>query len=256
MSRYACRRCDWQPPDEDPREALCAHAIERGHQLCIVCGLSLAHDEPQTCMRCVDQVRQDMREIEQLYALLPGMLADAVYGQPGKPREGGASTEDPLPGGVLLTMLAPGSAGAQAQGHEENADNRPDDPPSVAFELSRWEDDWRSVRGEPAALEEANVSGAREYLDRRLLWAANSHPAFDEFASDVRALLGKVRGAASMAERPETGAPCFECSAALERGWGETGLSDDWHCPRCRRTYTQAAYWLAVRARLEKARTA
>lgn len=265
----ACRRCDWRPDlDGSVREQLAGHAAESGHLLCVVCGWSLAGASPQTCPDCVASVRRELGQIVDLFALLEPMMLGLAYGQPAAARTGGRGAEEQLLGGDALVMLAGGSS----SGHDR--DGLENDPPAVAAELGLWEDDWRSVRGEPAASGLATVAGATDYLGRRLSWAADHHPAFDEFASDVRRLRSRLRSATATDDRPETGAPCFECGAKLERrranrvrrfgcrGHGGRcpwphephgcadvgGLVDEWQCPRCRRRYEDAEYWLAVRA--------
>lgn len=138
----------------------------------------------------------------------------------------------------------------------EGPAEQPGDPESVAFELCRWEDDWRQVRGEPAAETVGTVASAAGYLERRMGWAADEHLAFDEFAEDVRRLLTRLRTATATDDHPEAGAPCFEegCGGTLVREWTEQGLSESWRCPRCRRVYEPAAYWLAVKAEMEHRR--
>lgn len=216
MTRYDCRRCKWVPdPDaESSRGQLLGHARETGHPLCILCSAPLPWDRPMTCLPCLADVRRALAELVQLYALLPAAMLGGAYGEPAKPRSDG-SGESGFPGGDHLVMLAGGSrAGEQVWNDEAE---RVEDPQSVAFELSRWEDDWRLTRREPAATGAATVSGAADYLGSRLGWAADHHEAFDEFGADVRRLLSRLRTATATDDRPETGAPCFDCGATLER---------------------------------------
>lgn len=257
MSRYACRRCDWRPEGDEPRDQLAAHAIDAAHPLCVVCGLSLHPDDPKlACETCLTDARANLAEIVELTATLPEVMADAAYGMPSAPRNGARSDEQALPGGDGLVMLAGGSAGltglrAMLAGQEPPEDARDSDPVSVAYELSRWEDDWRLTRGEPAAESAATVVGAAGYLEVHTRWAANEHLAFDEFAGDLRKLLVRLRSVTGRIDRPETGAPCFDCGTVLCRDWTDAGLSEHWRCPCCRRVYEDAEYWLAVRAAME-----
>lgn len=152
---------------------------------------------------------------------------------------------------------------------------------SVSHELGQWEDDWRRMRGEPAAPGPAFVSTAVEYLTVNVSWAASRHPAFREFADDMRRLRWMLEAVTRTVDRPvRASAPCFElrpatdpdeeessriCGGVLERHYlapesggppsasPAHGLQDDWVCRRCKRVYDQAGYWLAVRSQLERA---
>lgn len=256
MTRHACRRCDWTPePGAGPAaEQLSEHAAESQHWLCVVCSTSLPADRPQTCTPCLAEVRRSLRRVVELYALLPATMLGGAYGEPGKPRGDAAPTgEPPLPGGDVLVLLAGGSRGL-AHVWDDELDEQESDPQSVAFELGRWEDDWRLTRGEPAAEVAGTVLLAVAYLEPRIGWAADSHPAFDEFARDVKRLLSRLATATATDDRPVAGAPCFECGTTLVRRWSDRGLEDDFTCPRCRRVYEPAAYWLAVKAEMEHRR--
>lgn len=240
-----CRLCDWRPahnPDSPgPLSQLADHAVDSGHPVCLVCGRSLTSTELRTCESCVAEVRRLLVEVVQLFALLPMTLGHPVGARYDADSPHGGSDERPLPGGDALVMLGPGSMAAGALG-------LPSDPPAVAAELGGWEDDWRSTRREPAADCEATVAGAAAYLSDRAGWSASHHDAFDEFVTDLRRITARLRDATAMSDRPQLGVPCFDCGADLRRAYGE----DDYRCPRCRRTYDEASYWLAVRANLEQ----
>ena len=256
MSRFACHRCDFRPEGEFAHEQLVAHSHGAEHPLCIVCALSLHRDEQQTCETCITATRATLAEIVELYALLPETMTEGAYGQPAAPRNGARGSETPMPGGDALVMLGPGSRGHEVvaailRGEDVADEERAGDVQSVAWELARWEDDWRLTRGEPAAEGPATVLGAAGYLEVKARWAGNEHPAFDEFAGDLRKLAARLRSVTGHAERPETGAPCFDCGTTLRREWTDAGLADHWRCPVCHRVYEDAEYWLAVRAAME-----
>lgn len=237
-----CHRCDWQHdrdvPDP-PRAQLAAHSAESGHPLCVVCLGSLEPTELQTCLGCLASVRRLMAEIVDLFAMLPETLGHPK-GAMLDPDSVTSAKDRPLPGGDALVMLGPGGRGPC----------EPSDPPAVAFELGTWEDDWRHCRREPAADCDATVISAVSYLSRNAGWAAEHHTAFDEFAGDVRRMHHRLEVATAMDDRPQVGVPCFECGADLRRRLGE----EHYACPRCRREYDDASYWLAVRAQLEDER--
>jgi ribosomal protein L37AE/L43A len=290
MSRYACRRCDWTPADsETPRVDLLEHSGDAEHPVCVVCGLSLERAELQACVPCLADLRVRLAGILELYALLPAELGHptaAPMDASGAHRD----DETALPGGRVLALLAPGSEGAQWRGRprpttldktpwrtearlrhdgaiwspdptvqaaqaadlvwveRDRNDNDPTLTPSVAFELARWEDAIRAARHDPAAQAPPTVSGAVGYLTTTAGWAADYHPAFAELAEDVRNLHSALEEVTSRSNRPQIGAPCLECEADLHRQYGE----EHWTCPRCRRQYDAASYWLSVRADLEK----
>lgn len=270
MSRHDCRRCDWVPSTAGepigPLSQLADHAADTGHWLCVVCGLSLPAEVQQTCIPCIADTRQRLNEVVEMYAALPGELGHPTASPLDAPG-GPLGDETPLPGGDALTLLSNGSEGRLWRGRVKGDrlahtpwraiadeivlnDNLPSDAPSAAFELSRWEDAFREDRGESVAMTEATVSGAVAYLEPVVGWAGAHHPAFDEFADDVRRLHRKLQDVTGRSERPTVGTTCFEegCSAQLLRQNGE----DHYRCPRCRREYDDASYWLAVKAEMEE----
>lgn len=244
-----CARCDYQADD------LAGHAHDAGHPLCACCGRSLAHEERQTCERCLTKAREHLAAIVDCYALLPALIGVPANGAQWGVRAS-QSDEQPIPGGEAVVMLSNGSEGARAQGEAHNLDHYPNDPPSVAFELARWEDDWRSFRGDPAADGPASVVTAAGYLEIHTRWAAQHHPAFDEFLSDLRKLRGKLEAVTGTSTRPlrDPGEiACFDCGEKqLVREWTDQGFDDEWQCRACHRRYDQASYWLAMRAKLEE----
>ncbi len=206
---------------------------------CMLCGHDLHPTEVATCVRCLGRVRAGLVRIEQLFVVLPSLLVQLQVGYDL------CRTDDPhrLPAEDVLTMLGPGSS--SHFGHES-------DPPAVAFELGQWEDIWRQDRGEPAAMYLATVPLAVTYLSSRAGWAAAHHMAFDQFAADVKRIVGWLEEATGTVDRPERGAPCIYCrDTLLERGWTDEGRVDDWICPRCWRSFPEAHYRLAIRMALE-----
>lgn len=255
----------------------CKSPMKCGQRHCVVCVGHLIDLEPQTCVACLGRVRRDLADILALFALLPdqlghrsgqtalGLMAPGSVGAFWRDAEVVSRLEStPWRPAQRLRHLPvvwsedPVHQAEQAATIEwiagsENP-HRASDPPSVAFELGQWEDDWRSVRGEPAATEAGTVAGAVGYLSVRAGWAADHHRAFDDFASEVARLRFGLEVATSMDSRPliGVGVQCFECSVDLRREWTDTGLADNWTCPRCWRAYDQESYWLAVREHLEK----
>jgi len=235
MSR--CARCDFRTisdQEQRPREQLLEHADQAGHPLCVVCQRSITHSEIQTCEPCLTQARTLLSGIVMMWAELPRHIGNLCGTSYDSDRPGGVDGE-PLPGGDALVLAGPGGSGQTGRrltamelldgkiqhldGREHAVDNKPTDPSSVAQVLISWEDDWRHIHGEPAALlPGASLSkvtrAASRYLDTHCRWAANNHDAFDEFASDLRHLhtrLERVTGRESRQPRAE--AECFDCGA-------------------------------------------
>lgn len=261
MSRHDCRAtdCGWRPdatPDVDesrrtglsPAAQLAAHAIDSGHRLCPVCYLSQSeHDPVMACERCLTRARETLADIARMYAELPrhlGHVPSTCYDQS---RPGGGDGR-PLLGGDVLVLLGPGSEGLA----EDGETTRDGDCTSVAYELGWWEAEWREHRHEPTLVgvrsPAATVRSAVRYLDTRARWAAQSHPGFDEFATDLAEVHLRLERATGRALAPsKAGAACFDCGGALVRrirtdGFEETHVT----CARCRRQYSPAAYLLAL----------
>lgn len=263
MSRR-CRRCDHVADignRDDDLAAAQAHAQSAQHWLCRVCGTSLRWEESATCGPCVAAVRDALTEIVTLYAQLEVPIRSLPKAQPYDTAHARSSDTSLL---TPLVMRSPGNAGTSAPSasgdRSHAADNHPDDPPAVVAELAGCEDDWRVLRGRFTSTH-ANpgpptLVGAVGYLTRHLAWAADAHPAFDEFAALVADLRRRLQAAVGDGEARTSGAPCQHCHVPLVKSWDDSGASDDWHCPRCRRVYTEAEYWLAVRAEYEALRDA
>lgn len=109
------------------------------------------------------------------------------------------------------------------------------------------------------------------FLTVHARWAANSHPAFSEFAADMRDLRATLEAATSRTRRPtKAGAQCFACGSPLVRRVVEstvtaqirsgesverTGQLEEDHvtCTACREQYDPARYTLALKAAAEDA---
>lgn len=251
-----CARCPWEAEgllsDKAAlREQRIEHAAGWEHLLCVVCTRSLAAGQPQTCDQCITHTRQDLAGIALLYDELPRHLGHVRSATYDGGRRGGTDGR-PMPGGDLLALLGRGSQGLA----EDEFTTRDHDPTSVAFELGWWVVDWQERRGETPDLRprsaRAQVHDAVAYLDRLARWAATSHPAFDQFAAELRLLHSRLEQATGRTRSPsKAGASCFDCGGTLVRKVDpHTGLEQDAvTCNRCRSRYTPARYTLALAAR-------
>jgi hypothetical protein len=146
---------------------------------------------------------------------------------------------EPMPGGDVLVMLGPGSA----SWHDTP------DVDSVLGLLERWDTGWRITFGEPAATDQATVTGCSLYLLRRLAKAAQEPGCcFDEFADDIRLMHDRLELALRVSPQ-RSPVPCITCGhRALERPAPRAdGRTFEWQCGRCHRNYTDADYWMAMR---------
>jgi len=241
----------WRPAVETPDSRFCIVCHQR----------ELRDDEPQTCRRCVTAVRQAVTEVGRLFTL----LSTELEGRVGSSSGGGAGGDHPIPMGELISLMGPGA-------NVSCRDGQPDDAPSAVGILAGWEDDWRQARGIPGAPYAGTVASAVAFLEDQTQWAASWHPAFDEYASELRGLRARILRALGLSDDPvRMGADCFECGSALVRDYAprrhcphgpdrhgpdcdQGGLRDWCRCVHCGQTYTAAQYHLALRAVIESAR--
>ena len=175
---------------------------------CIVCHhRELEDDEPQTCRRCVTVTRSAVVHIVTLH----GRLGAELRGRVGSSSGGtGTKSERPLPMAELLSLMGPGG-----DGYGEKSDT-----PSVAWSLASWEDDWRTFGGFCGSPYPAGVERAAEWLLANLGTMAQRHPAFDEFAGDMRSLRMILLRVLGLADDPlRMNADCFACGQPLVRDY-------------------------------------
>jgi len=103
--------------------------------------------------------------------------------------------------------------------------------------LEAWVDDWAERCGDG--------EGAHDtlgYLRAHTLWAAQNHPAWDVYLSELRATRAVVRRLAGLAPEHEP-APCVHCGGAIVRDWTTwEGLSDVARCTGCGTTWGSRAH--------------
>lgn len=225
---------------------------------CLLCPRELDAKEARVCGKCFDRVRGQIYDIVDLYGTLPDHIATLTGArlEPG-PR---SSAERPVVGGDALVMHSAGNGGntvtSSKRGDRSHAlDHWPNDPPSIAAELGRWEDDWRQIRREDAAPTLPTVATAANYLLKHYRWASVSHPAFEEFADDIRHLRTRLRVVTGDIQYPlRADARCFDCGGSIVQKWTDEGLSDTRECDDCGNAYTVQRYLLAARGFIEEQR--
>ncbi len=234
-----CARCAWRPdPDSDvsTREQAQVHAADLGHPRCCCCSRSLVRGELGTCETrepgdgtpCLQTAREHLSGIRTLYDDLGSYLGH-LRGPRLDSSSPSASDGRPLPGGDVLALLGPGSRGDSEDGHT----SKDGDPVSVAYELTWWAEDWADRFGDRAAdvrprTPAAQIRQALAYLERRMRQASREHPAYDDFATDLRNLhrtLERAAGRDNPIQRAE--AECFGCATDnLIRELTDSGYPD------------------------------
>lgn len=201
------------------------------------------HTLDRICPTCLGEVREILVDIVHLSAqLLPHALAGGDHGK--------LEAARPIPGGDAMVLLGPASLGderkaahaalfaeAQAQGLTEQAawawaskrvgdDEIAGDPIHTANLLKGWERDWSKYAGVPRTV--------GQHLD----WAAQHHPAFSDFVSEIRDHRTYLENLVHDGVRTDLGAPCPKCQRPLEKVWadGDDANEEDdrWWCPRCK----------------------
>lgn len=234
---------------------------------CIVCG-HILETHGRTCDSCVSNLRNDLRNLRDMYRQLPDVIAAAAglhavrYDQ-----RGGGKTKKPtdtsIIGGAAFVLAGPGNGPVTVLGREENPDDpmlrstirelaaaEQADPPSVYGVLTFHEDEWRSQQRQPAATK-STVDAAVEYLVVHVKWAAqHADPdTWAAFLADINALRGRLRNLTGHSAGPvKAGVPCMYCSGTVVQDWHTDGLGDVRRCTRCGITWeTEARFMLAVR---------
>lgn len=201
--------------EDDCDDERCKGCLRCPRYHCVVCGIE--HVDEQTCPGCVGETREDLTEVVALHAALP---AHAVDGG----RAGKLEAARPIPGGEATVMYGPGAP----RGEIGKGEHR-----TTEQVLVGWEDDWRSMYGAPTD-DLASMLGAAVFLLDRLTSAAQTHPAFDAFASEIREHRSHLEDVLHDGERVDTGAPCDACHQPFERVWAKDEVNDRWWCDRCK----------------------
>jgi len=196
------------------------------HQ-CIACpqlraGEPRIYERAQACEGCRSRLRSLLAELLEAYSQL-----ELVKGSTAGARVSGSRTP-PLPLAVTaldLTMPARVCVVRDTDGDQVGH-------PGVASVLDSWARDWQTYR--PELLPSPNVSSLTGWLTDRLEWACDQHPAIDDFAAELRSLVGVVRAAAGLT-RPKAevkfGVPCRDCERVTLFRWPGSDYVECGSCP-------------------------
>lgn len=205
-------------------------------------------------------VARDLTEIVEL----AGHLEDQA--------EHKANDPEYLPGGSAMVALGP-VANLEAWEHQFEARERlgrdhdhvrdEDDqwePPLQT--LCFWSEQWRAEHGAEYG-KRPTIASEAAFIRWALDWAWDNEIHWDDFARDIARCRTRMENLLYAGDRAERGVPCMydECGgvrlvrklapkrdAEGEKVWDFT----DWHCPRCKRSWDNDAYWRNVNAANER----
>lgn len=100
--------------------------------------------------------------------------------------------------------------------------------PSVPAVLDSWARDWQGYRW--AILPDPSVSALSQWLLDRLEWACDTHPAIDDFASELAECTARLRPRGPKVEL-KTGVPCRDCEIVSLFRWPGSDYVECGSCP-------------------------
>lgn len=209
---------------------------------CVVCGNPRRiPNRPPVCDGCRARLVSQLRELPELYALLPAVLA-----RPGGSAEKVSGTrEAPVPLSLDVVDLL---AESRRPNPTAEARSHPDDAVgglSVASALDEWVRDWRAARSKGEGLPVPTVAALSGWLRVRLDWACDQHPAIGEFATEIRHIAASLRTTLALRRHVDRlEAPCPTCDMrALYREVDPVrGAADYIRCGGCGRLWTPDEY--------------
>lgn len=232
-------------------------------RLCVVCTVAdldrLSPPRRQTCQACAEATATTLRDFLEVLAVAPRAYLRSGSAQ-GERVKG--STEKPTPGGDTLTLLGPGRDVTIA--HTAPDIWHDDDPEPAVSMLASWEDDWRDIRDddprpvqpwESSKGDRRSTGGIRRpiartihravrYLSLHNDWAAEHHPAYDEYAHHLTEIKDRTERALRVDSLVhKLPVKCPHCDGRLVRDDG----ADRVRCRKCHNSWTEQAYlWLTV----------
>lgn len=190
-------------------------------EVCVVC----QRRPPEwslCCAGCTSRMRDQLAALVDEYARL-----DATPGSSTGQRVSGTRTA-PLPLRVdVLNLVGPGSAHVHVDRREEHDDQVGELPPLVW--LDQVVRDWRDTRGQGEHLPGTTITQMTAWLDRRLDWAADEHPAIDEFAAELAGQLRTLRGVNRAGEKPDAEFVGYCPADAVDGPCGQPLYANPWY---------------------------
>jgi hypothetical protein len=210
---------------------------------CVICQ-KRPYMRAQACNPCRDRLPRTLADIADLHAQLPA----AIERDQANAQRVTGSREAPVPVNIDAVDLSAHARNATAT---EEAKEHPEDQigqVAVASILDQWARDWRDEMAFAQSLPVPTVPELARFLANRCEWAADRHPAVDEFAAEMARLRAILRGVLGLSEPPAEfcdGVVCRKCDRyALYRE------SDYVECDHCGLLYSEAEYreWVGLLA--------
>lgn len=158
---------------------------------------------------CLTRIRRDLTRLPADQVVIELELL-SLSRTTGGNRTGDPAT-GPLPGGTqLLSLAAEMAAGGR-----------------ILATLATWEDDWRSLRDMPPRTRPGTLADVCGWLHTHAPWAVESHPAVDDFATELADCARAVHRAIDGTDRwARTRLACWNAAP-----WDENGTHGDEHRP-------------------------
>ena len=198
--------------------------------LCVTCpvlrpkGQPREPRTPQVCDGCRDRLANDLSALPAAYAAVDAEPARGTT----EIRSRAFESRPPL-NITALSLLGPGT----------------ETPLAI---LDFWVQDWAGMLEQ--RIPDPYVTTLALWLSARLPWACDTHPAVDDFATDVRSITAALRAF----ESKDRGEPVGRCPRQLGDDRCNTPLyvdpyADHIQCTRCRQTWRRReGEWMHLRA--------
>lgn len=225
------------------------------------------NEQPEVEVGPVVKVARDLTEILRLYGELH---AQAV-----------AKGDDPdMPGGIAMAALGPVASPGERERMIEaieggwwndataSQEDRPDlshlvdedetwEPPEQTLRF--WSEDIRTRHGYPLDGRRATIETEAALLRWALQGMWRDEPKWEDFAKDIGKARTRLENLLHEGVRSERGVPCMydECrgvrlvrklAPARDDDGNKVWKITDWHCPRCKRSWTDERYRAMVTA--------
>jgi len=213
---------------------------------CLLCRWRTPGDiRSHVCNPCVIRLAETLTEVVRLHS----GLSDALAPDRGAGEKVSGSREAPMPVRVdVIDLGLPAHVDSVVDWWQDQTGQI-----SVATVLDSWVRDWIDVRAQREHLPTPTVPVLASWLEVRLDWARDHHPAIDDFAREIRELLGALRAITGHTGDHKTIGPC---PAILDSGpCGATLTASPWidivECRRCG-TRWERVKWLILGAAIQQ----
>jgi hypothetical protein len=211
--------------------------------LCTIC-LKRQYMRERVCDACRTRLPHTIADIAHLWTQLPAAMQPAHTDN----QRVTGSREAPTPVNIdALDLSATARSGEASTAAREHPEDQIGQVP-VAFILDQWARDWRDEMAFRQSLPQPTVPELAKWLIDRVDWAADRHPAIDEFATEISRLRAVLRGTLGLYDPPPEfcdGVVCRKCDRyALYRE------GDYVECDHCGLLYSEQEYhdWVGLLA--------